>query len=119
MSDKNQSYIGSHPNIYKKFKNFILNKEMINMKNNNNNEDKKIDVSKVSGGVLSVEEKDGKFNVLSTRVLDSFNSKEEAQEAINNMAEQNWIRKFDKHHHHHHDGPKFPELVSPHSEHDK
>ena len=120
---KNQSYISSHPNIHKKFKNFILNKEMINMQNNNNNnnENKKIDVSKVSGGVLSVEEKDGKFNVLSTRVLDSFNSKEEAQEAINNMAEQNWIRKFDKHHHHHHDGPKFPKLISAHSitEHDK
>ena len=56
----------------------------------NNNENKKIDVSKVSGGVLSIEEKDGKFNVISSRVLDSFPTREKAQEAINNIAEENW-----------------------------
>ena len=56
----------------------------------NNNENKKIDVSKVSGGVLSIEEKDGKFNVISSRVLDSFPTREKAQEVINNIAEENW-----------------------------
>ena len=62
---------------------------MIYMKNNNEN--KKIDVSKVSGeGLLSIKEKDGKFNVISSRVLDSFPTREKAQEAINNIAEENW-----------------------------
>lgn len=109
MSDKNfkdnenQSYISSHPSIHKKFKNWILNKnkEMVRMKNNEN---KKIDISKVSGGVLSIQEKDGKFNVISSRVLDSFNSREEAQEAINNVAERNWYYGFGGPNHEHHNG---------------
>ena len=96
MSDKNskdnenQSYISSHPSIHKKFKNWILNKDKEMMYMKNNNENKKIDVSKVSGGVLSIEEKDGKFNVISSRVLDSFPTREKAQEVINNIAEENW-----------------------------
>jgi hypothetical protein len=110
MSDKNskdnenQSYISSHPSIHKKFKNWILNKDKEMMYMKNNNENKKIDVSKVSGGVLSIEEKDGKFNVISSRVLDSFESREKAQEAINNVAERNWHHGFGEpnHHGHHH-----------------
>ena len=73
----------------------------------NNNENKKIDVSKVSGGgLLSIKEKDGKFNVISlsgviirrddsgvvniqktkdvisTKVLGSFESMEDAFTAL-------------------------------------
>lgn len=109
---KNKSYMDNHPSIRGKFKDWIFNKEMIAMKN-----DKKIDVSKVSGGVLSIEEKDGKFNVVSTKVLDSFGSKEDAQKAINDIAESNWdnhgvfgmpyIPNPGAHHH----APKMPKLI--------
>ena len=50
---------------------------------------KKIDVSKVAGGTLSIQEQgDGKFEIISTKNLGTFDSRESAEEAIYNMAEK-------------------------------
>ena len=107
----NKSCLHNHPSIREKFKHWVLNKhkiieqmereEMLKKNKNskindreNKNNDKKVDVSNVSGGALSIEEQNGKYNVVSTKVLDSFDTKEAAQEEINNRAEASW-----NHHH--------------------
>ena len=54
---------------------------------------KKVDVSKVSGGTLSIQElDDGKYGIISTKNLGTYDSKESAEEAIYNMAERGFNR---------------------------
>lgn len=63
---------------------------------------KKIDVSKVAGGKLSIQELgDGKYGIISTKNLGTFDSKESAEEAIYNMAEERF--------NHHGPGPDWGE----------
>lgn len=106
MSDKNskdnenQSYISSHPSIHKKFKNWILNKDKEMMYMKNNNENKKIDVSKVSGGALSIEKKGDNYCLIFKKNMGVFKSEEDAQAAYDDINDIGVYHKLSLYGHH-------------------
>lgn len=115
---KNKSCVISNPNIYNKFKHWIFSKEELvekikkeealknkDLKVNDfedENNDKKVDVSKVSGGNLSIEEQNNKYN---------FETEEAAKKEIYDRAESGWYHRFAGMHSFDRYKLQFPKLV--------